>query len=234
MARDEARRHGHGHHHHHERSWDYSWDGDMAEFFLEQAHFDADRRYPPVAAKVKELVDGVQTPVILDLGCGPAMLLPHLGRALPRARLVGIDPSSSMLTLARRVLGEEQGNHQLMEGRAEDIPMEDSSVDLVVALKNLHEWENAPKGMSEVVRVLRPGGVLLLKDSNKAYPYWRLRLFVGWLRLTKGRVATHGYLGPYPDAYRPEQVDALLEEAGLRVEEADRRSVEFTYVARRP
>ncbi|NIP34083.1 MAG: methyltransferase domain-containing protein, partial [Thermoplasmata archaeon] len=162
------------------------------------------------------------------------MLLPHLDRALPGARLVGLDPSPSMLALARRVLGEEEGDYELVEGRAEDIPMEDSSVDLVVALKNLHEWEDAPKGMSEVVRVLRPGGVLFLKDSNRAYPYWRLRLLVGWLRMTRGRIATHGYLGPYPDAYRPEQVDALIGEAGLRVERADRRSVEFTYVARRP
>jgi hypothetical protein len=41
-------------------------------------------------------------------------------------------------------------------------------------------------------------------------------------------------LGPYPDAYRPEQVDALITGAGLVVEEADRRSVELMYLARRP
>lgn len=207
----------------------------MADFFLEQARADADLRYPPIASSVEGLVGGEGSPLVLDLGCGPALLLPELARVMPEARLVGVDPSSSMLDLARRVLnGAMEGNYQLLEGRAEDLPMEDGTVDVVVALKNLHEWEDAPRGMSEVARVLRPGGWLYLRDSNRAYPYWRLRLLVGWVRLTRGRIAIHGYLGPYADAYRPEQVDALLTGAGLVVEEADRRSVELMYLARRP
>jgi ubiquinone/menaquinone biosynthesis C-methylase UbiE len=207
----------------------------MADFFLKQARFDADRRYPPVARRVRELVGDDGAPVVMDLGCGPALLLPELAKALPRARLVGLDPSGDMLDLARRVLDEAgEGKIQLLEGRAEDIPMEDGSVDVVISLKNLHEWDDAPRGITEVARVLRPGGWLLLRDSNGGYPYWRLRLLVAWVRLTRGRLATHGYLGPYPDAYRPEQVDPMLEEAGLEVEEADRRSVDMFYLARRP
>jgi ubiquinone/menaquinone biosynthesis C-methylase UbiE len=188
-----------------------------------------------VAAKVGELVGDVEAPTIVDLGCGPALLLPELARAVPGARLVGVDPSGAMLQLARRVLDEvDGGDHSLVGGRAEAIPMGDASVDALVSLKNLHEWEDAPLGMAEVVRVLRPGGVLFLRDSNRGYPYWRLRLMVGWLRLTRGRIATHGYLGPYPDAYGPEDVDRLIGGAGMKVEQADRRSVEMTYVARRP
>jgi ubiquinone/menaquinone biosynthesis C-methylase UbiE len=207
----------------------------MAAFFLKQASIDAQRRYPPLAAKVRDLVGDVEDPVVLDLGCGPAMLLPEIARVLPKARLVGIDPSGAMLELARQVLdGAGPGNYELKAGRAEDIPLEDGSVHVLVSLKNLHEWEDASRGMSEVVRVLRPGGVLLLQDSNRAYPYWKLRLLVGWIRLTRRRVSVHSYLGPYPDAYRPEQVEAMLSEAGLRVEGSDRRSVELMYVARRP
>jgi ubiquinone/menaquinone biosynthesis C-methylase UbiE len=207
----------------------------MADFFLEQARFDAGRRYPPVADKVSELVGDAETPTIVDLGCGPALLLPELVRAVPGARLVGVDPSGSMLQLARRVLEEvDGGDHSLVGGRAEAIPMGDASVDVMVSLKNLHEWEDAHLGMAEVARVLRPGGVLLIRDSNRAFPYWKLRLLVGWLRLTRGRIATHGYLGPYPDAYMPEDVDRLIRGAGMMVEQADRRSVEMTFVARRP
>jgi ubiquinone/menaquinone biosynthesis C-methylase UbiE len=235
MAKERGHGHGHGHgHHHHERSQDYAWEDDMAAFFLKQARHDAQRRYPPIAAQVARLVGEVKEPTVLDLGCGPALLLPEIARVLPGARLVGIDPSGSMLELARRVIQEAgPGDYQLKAGKAEDIPLEDGSVHVLVSLKNLHEWEDAPKGMSEVMRVLRPGGTLLLQDANRAYPYWRLRLLVGWLRLTGRGISTHSYLGPYPDAYRPHQVEALLSEAGLRVEEADRRSVELKYVARR-
>jgi ubiquinone/menaquinone biosynthesis C-methylase UbiE len=207
----------------------------MAAFFLKQARFDAGRRYPPIAERVERMMEGVEGPVIIDLGCGPALLLPEISRSVHGARLVGIDPSGAMLDLARRVLEEAgPGNFELKAGRAEDLPLEDGVADVVISLKNLHEWEDAERGMAEVARVLRPGGWLLLQDSNRAYPYWRLRLLVAWLKLTRRRIATHGYLGPYADAYRPDQVDALLAGAGLTVEEADRRSVELTYVARRP
>ncbi len=230
-------REGHGHrHHHHERSRDHEWKEEDADHFLEQARYDADKRYPPIAVRVAEHAPRHREgPVVLDLGCGPALLLPELAKVLPRARLIGMDPSKPMLSLARRVLEDAPpGTYQLMEGTAEDIPLEDGSVDAVVALKNLHEWEDANKGMSEVARVLGPGGVLVLRDANKGYPYWKLRLWVTWLRMTRGRIATHGILGPYPDAYTPEQAEALLAEAGLQVLEQDAGSVEFLYVARRP
>jgi ubiquinone/menaquinone biosynthesis C-methylase UbiE len=211
------------------------WEDGMAEFFLTQARFESDKRYSPVARAVARLVTGREVPVVLDLGCGPAILLPELARVLPSARLVGVDPSGPMLELAERVIAEAgPGDYQLMEGRAEDIPLADASVDVVVSMKNLHEWEDAPMGMSEVARVLRPGGALYIKDSNRAYPYWKLRMLTTWLRLTKGRIATCGYLGPYPDAYRPGEVEALLSEAGFEVIKADRRSVELSYIARRP
>ena len=223
---------GHGHHH---RSRDYSWSREEADRFLEEASFEAGLRYPPIARLVAEAVPPEREgPAVLDLGCGPALLLPHVSKMLPGARLVGIEPSKDMLELARRYLeGFPQVRYELKEGRAEAIPVEDGSVDVVVALKNLHEWEDAPRGMSEVARVLRPGGTFVLRDSNRAYPYWRLRLLVAWRRLRWGRLGVRGYLGPYPDAYRPREVDVLLQEAGLRVSRADRRSVEFLYVATR-
>ena len=231
--RDGGHHHQHGHHH---RSREYDWKEDAADHFLRQARFNADRRYPPIASRVAELVGEPRDSLaVMDLGCGPALLLPELARALPGARLIGMDPSASMLSLARRVLSEEPAaDYVLLEGRAEDIPLEDGSLDVVVSLKNLHEWENAGKGLSEVARVLVPGGALLIQDSNRAYPYWRLRLRVLWLRLSKGPMAVRGLLGPYRDAYRPEEVDALLSGAGLEVVEADRTSVEYQYVARRP
>lgn len=172
--------------------------------------------------------------VLVDLGCGPAMLLPEVAQRVPGAVLLGVDPSRPMLRLARMVLGDRpHGRYGLLEGRAEAIPLRDGSVDVVVALKNLHEWEDAPRGLSEVARVLREGGVLILSDSNRGYPMWRLRLLVTWVRLTQGATAVGRYLGPYRDAHRPQEVEAMLAEAGLSVVRADTRGVEFLYVARR-
>lgn len=234
MARGHGRGNGQGHSHH-SRSRDYEWKREEADHFLGQATFDADRRYPPIARRVASLVEGRPgVPVVVDLGCGPALLLPELAKVLPKIRLIGVDPSRPMLSLAERVLSQVPlTDYDLKEGKAEGIPLADGSVDVVVSLKNLHEWADVEAGLSEVARVLAPGGHFILQDSNRAYPYWRLRMLVLWLRLSRGAMATRGILGPYPDAYRPEEVDGLLEAAGLDVIEADRGSVEYLYVTRR-
>ena len=165
--------------------------------FISMARKEAARRYPPIARLVADhLPEGREAPVVLDLGSGPALLLPEVARLMPHARLIAMDPSRPMLQLARRVLSEAgPGTYEIMEGSAEAIPLPDGSVDVVVAIKNLHEWEDAPKGMSEVDRVLCPGGVFIVKDSNRAYPYWKLRAIAAIARLTHGRIAAGKYLG---------------------------------------
>ena len=226
---------GHGHHH---RSRDYEWKEEEADEFLRMARKGARRRYRPIAETVAGHLPGKgEGAVVLDLGCGPALLLPELARLAPRARLVGLDPSRPMLQLAHRVLSGADalpGTYELLEGAAESIPLDDGSVDVVVSLKNLHEWSDAEEGVSEVARVLASGGVLVLADSNGAYPLWKLRALVAFVRLTEGRRATGKYLGPYKDAYTPDQVEVLLSGAGLEVVSSDTRGVEFLYVARRP
>jgi ubiquinone/menaquinone biosynthesis C-methylase UbiE len=208
----------------------------MARKFLVEARRDAHRRYPPIARLVKRYVkEGVVEPVIMDLGCGPALLLPEIAKVLPRARLVGIDPSKAMLEMARTVVsGAAPALYELKDGSAEAIPLEDGSVDIVIALKNFHEWEDAPGGLEEVARVLKPGGILILSDSSKAYPYWKLRFVVALVRMVRGRRATGKYLGPYQDAYRPEEVVDLLSDAGFEIIEQDPKGIEFSFIARGP
>ncbi len=64
-------------------------------------------------------------------------------------------------------------------GKAEDMPIESNSVDLVITQSSLHEWENPQKGLLEIFRVLKPGGSLILKDYNRAWlSQWKRKLLV--------------------------------------------------------
>jgi ubiquinone/menaquinone biosynthesis C-methylase UbiE len=204
--------------------------------FLREARREGERRYPPVAGLVAEQIRGEgDGTVVLDLGCGPALLLPALARVLPRARFVGVDPSKPMLEVAKGVLdGAGPGVYELLEGSAEQIPLEDGTVDVVVTLLNLHEWSDAEKGMGEVRRVLTTGGTLVLMDVNRGFPYWRLRLLIFWAKYFGGRPEMAHYLFPYPDSYRPYEVEAMLKRAGLDVVSSDTKGVEYLYVARSP
>lgn len=100
----------------------------------------------------------------LDVGCGAG----HLGFALaPLARggLVALDPLPGMLEV---VAGEaaRRGLAQLrtQRGDARALPFDDAAFDLVATRYSAHHWPDVPAALREMVRVLKPGGWLLLID----------------------------------------------------------------------
>lgn len=100
----------------------------------------------------------------LDIGCGNGALLRQLG---PRLRSgVGVDASLGMIRLARE---ENESNEKLrfevIDGPR--LPLEDKSVDVVTSLLSFRYLDWDPL-MGEVMRVLRPGGRLLVVDMVTA------------------------------------------------------------------
>lgn len=135
--------------------------------------------YAPFARKILGCLPSLERgPIIVDLGTGPGLLSIQLGRLLPQAKIIGVDLSSEMLQIARENADEAGvSNFETRLGRAEEIPIESNSVNLVVTQSSFHEWEDQHKGLSEIFRILKPGGNLILKDYNRAWlSGWKRRL----------------------------------------------------------
>jgi len=79
-----------------------------------------------------------------------------------QAQLLGVDPAEQMILEAARL------NPQAIfkVGFAESLPFPDESADIVVSSLSFHHWEDHQKGIHEIARVLRPGGLLCLADHN--------------------------------------------------------------------
>ncbi len=226
----------HRHHDHHDGK--YAWSGEDAEAFLRRMRRGARRAYAPMVLLVtSSLPRGAVAPVVLDVGCGPGLLLVELRRALPRARLVGVDPSKDMLALARRVASETGGgapSFEALEGGAEALPVEDATVDVLACRRVLHEFDDAEVAFGEFARVMAPGGALVLQDFDGGYPRWRLRVIAGLTRAFLGRDAAERVTRPFEDAMSLKEVVGLCEGAGLKVVRVERRGRHLTLVARRP
>jgi SAM-dependent methyltransferase len=121
--------------------------------------------YPPEAIDWL-LPAGVRK--VLDLGAGTGKLTTRLvERGLD---VVAVDPIPDMLELLRASLP----NTVALEGTAEEIPLEDNSVDAVLVAQAWH-WVDPERAIPEVTRVLRPGGRLGL--------VWNTRdERLGWVR----------------------------------------------------
>ncbi len=97
---------------------------------------------------------------LLDIGCGLGQVLEL--SAARGAEVFGIDSSPSMVERARRKVP-----HATIEvGPAEEIPFPDDSFDIVTAVATFHHWADRDAGLAEAVRVLAPGGRLLIVEKD--------------------------------------------------------------------
>src|ERR1035437_3642151 len=82
---------------------------------------------------------------------------------LAEAELVGVDPAQGMIAVASQRFAAEP-RVRLEVASADRLPLADASVDVVPTTMSFHHWDHQDAGLREVVRVLAPGGRLLLAD----------------------------------------------------------------------
>jgi len=106
---------------------------------------------------------------ILEVGCGPGSFAVDL----VGMELTCLDPSAEMLKVCKKRLdearssrGESQATY--VEAVAEDIPLPDNTFDRVFCLFSFRDFKDKRQGLSEMLRVLKPGGQLIICDAGKA------------------------------------------------------------------
>jgi ubiquinone/menaquinone biosynthesis C-methylase UbiE len=102
---------------------------------------------------------------VLEVAIGTALNLPHYP---PEVRLTGLDLSAEMLEIARNRAKELGREVDLREGDAHDLPFPDSSFDAVVCTYSLCNIPDPQLAVSEMRRVLRPEGKLILVDHIRS------------------------------------------------------------------
>ena len=102
---------------------------------------------------------------IVELGCGTAYFSAWLARR--GARVVGVDPTPAQLETARRMQRETGLDFPLVEATGEDVPLPDSSFDVVHSEYGASLWADPYLWIPEAARLLRPDGRLIfLRNST--------------------------------------------------------------------
>ena len=105
------------------------------------------------------------TEKVLDMGVGTGRVARVLLPRLPRGLLVGVDAAPAMLHVAgEHKAAEGTGNFLLVCGRGENLPLKTGSLDLVVSVFTLHHFKRKGVALREALRVLRPGGMIMILD----------------------------------------------------------------------
>lgn len=130
--------------------------------------YDAARAMPPATLDlwmraIAHWVEVDDINHILDVGCGTGRFTVGLATHF-KANVIGIDPSNNML--ARAVEQFTKPSLRFYRGHAEDIPVSDKSIDLIFLSMVYHHLLDPHKAIQEFYRVLRPGGVVCVRNTT--------------------------------------------------------------------
>lgn len=140
----------------------------------------------------------------------------------PGPALVGLDFSIPMLSLARGKAFRTGSGLELAAADALALPVATGSVDVVTVAFGIRNFESLERGLAELVRVIRPGGVLLVLEFSR--PRGVLGPLLGWWvrtipprigRLISGDPEAYSYLPASVDAFaEPERIRTILLDSG--------------------
>jgi ubiquinone/menaquinone biosynthesis C-methylase UbiE len=178
---------------------------------------------PPVTRLLRETPK--RDARLLDIGCGTGRLLSQLAVAHPALRLFGVDMSPPYVQAARELLASVP-EVSLVAENAESLPYRDAYFDAITCVYLFHELPRAARRriVTEMKRVIAPGGLLVVEDSAQ---------------LAESAVMAPGLANfardfhePFYDDYLRDDMAALLGEAGFRVESVTPAFVSKVVVAR--
>jgi SAM-dependent methyltransferase len=113
-------------------------------------------------------LDGVD---VVDLGCGFGGLSLYL--AVAGARVVGVDPNAERFGVAERLAARFGLDARFVQGWMEELPLDDQAFDVAVmnnSLCYLVGRADRRRALGHALRVLRPGGWLVIRDPARAAP----------------------------------------------------------------
>ncbi|OGM97228.1 MAG: hypothetical protein A2817_02405 [Candidatus Yanofskybacteria bacterium RIFCSPHIGHO2_01_FULL_39_8b] len=101
---------------------------------------------------------------VLEIGCGMAEIIDYIPNSI---KYTGLDPSEFMINKLR----SEHPDQSLYVGFSEELPIKDNTQDIVFSCQVLEHVFSPPRAMSEMIRVAKPSGLILVTSPNLECPW---------------------------------------------------------------
>lgn len=176
--------------------------------------------------RVLQRVKSIKPESVIDIATGTADLAILISKAKPK-KIIGVDISASMLQKGReKILNKKLGHLiDLQLGDSENLAFEDNSFDLAMVAFGVRNFEDLDKGLKEILRILKPGGSLIILEFStpRKFPIKQLYKFYSFNilpiigRLVSNDASAYTYL-PESVAYFPayEQMNKIMDDCGFK------------------
>jgi demethylmenaquinone methyltransferase/2-methoxy-6-polyprenyl-1,4-benzoquinol methylase len=156
------------------------------------------------------LLKNHQPKLILDIATGTGDFAIE-ALSLNPEKIIGVDISEGMLSVGREKLIKKNltDKIELLSGDSEVLPFEDNFFDAVIVSFGVRNFENLEKGLSDMLRVLKPGGkVVILEFSKpKSFPFKQIyQFYFQWILPKIGKLISKNHAAY---TYLPDSVEAF-------------------------
>ena len=117
--------------------------------------------------KVLQIVANKNPEIILDIATGTGDLAILMTKTNAK-KIIGLDISAGMLDVGRIKINELKLNHKIdmILGDSESMPFENNTFDAITVAFGVRNFETLEKGLSEILRVLKPNGIFVILETS--------------------------------------------------------------------
>jgi len=117
--------------------------------------------------KVVNIVANQQPDIILDIATGTGDLAINLTKT-KATKIIGLDISEGMLDVGRQKIAKKrlENTIDMVIGDSEKLSFRDNTFDAITVAFGIRNFENLEKGLSEILRVLKPGGIFVILETS--------------------------------------------------------------------
>jgi len=105
---------------------------------------------------------------ILDIATGTGDLAISFAKSTNAKKIIGLDLSEGMLEVARKKIKNSPLEEKVLfvKGDSEKLPFNDNFFDVITVAFGIRNFENLEKGLSEILRVLKPSGLFVILETS--------------------------------------------------------------------
>ncbi len=143
--------------------------------------------------KVVAAVKATDPDSILDIATGTGDLAIQMVINTGATRIVGLDLSEGMLNVGRKKIAKKNldSRIEMVQGDSENLPFDENSFDAITVAFGVRNFEDLEKGLEEIYRVLKPGGIFVVLETSvpTKFPYKQgYRLYSNLILPTIGKL----------------------------------------------
>lgn len=166
--------------------------------------------------KAIKLLKPIQPKVILDVATGTGDFAIEALRLKPE-KVIGVDISDGMLSVGRQKIKNRKldGIVELRNGDSEKLPFGENNFDAVIVAFGVRNFENLKTGLGEMLRVVRPGGMVVILEFSKPAKFPLKQLYNFYFKFVLPKIGRWVSKDSSAYTYLPESVQAFPDGEGF-------------------